>query len=113
MLGSELMMSGHLEPGVGHYLQIGPALLRQLPARGNPVPGTERHLPPVQGDRERSLPIFLTYPWNGRPAHAQAPAWPEPAADPAGDQIAAEPVERVTDDGQFEELGLGVEGLGG
>lgn len=68
--------------------------------------------PPVQGGRERSLPVFLTYPRHRRPAHRHAPARFEPAEDPASDQIAVEPVERVTDDGQFEVPGLRVKGLG-
>lgn len=40
MFGNELLVPSRLEPGVGQDLQIGPTLLRQVPARGNSVLGT-------------------------------------------------------------------------
>ncbi len=108
----ELVPSQDLESGVGQDLEIGPALPRQVPARGNPALRAERRHPPVQEGGERLLPVFLTQEGLGRPAQRQVPAGLEPAEDQAGGQVTVEPVERVAGDGQLEVLRLGAEGLG-
>ena len=88
-----------------------PASPWQVPARGHPALCTERRLPPVQRGCERSLPVFLTCRWPRRPAQRQGTARLEPSQDPASDQIAVEPVERITDHRQLDAIRLSAKGL--
>src|ERR1700733_2756190 len=106
------MTSGQFESGVGEHLRVGPAQPRFFPASRDPVLGAQCGFPPVQGGGESPLPALLAVPGLGSPAQRQVAAWLEPAEEPAGGQIAVQPVERVADDSQLEVLRRGAERLG-
>jgi len=112
VLDGKFTASGHLEAGFGQYLAIGPSALWLLPVRGNPVLDPQHPSPSAEKVRERPLPLLVPRLGPVRPAQRHASARFQPAEEPPGDLVTAEPVEGVADDGQFEVPGFRVEGLG-
>jgi hypothetical protein len=111
VLDGKFTTSGHLEAGLGQYLVIGPSTLWLLPVRGNPVLGPQHPSPSAEKVRERPLPLLVPRLGPVRPAQRHASARFQPAEEPPGDLVTAEPVEGVADDGQFEVARGRVEGL--
>jgi hypothetical protein len=90
---------------------IGPPALRLFPVRGNPVLGPQHPSPFPEKVRERPLPLLVSRLGRVRPAQRHAPARAQPVQEPLCDQVTAEPVEGVADDGQLEILRRCIESL--
>src|SRR5580765_5185481 len=111
MLRRKVVGTDHVETRLVQDRRVRVVLPDTLPTFGDSVVGRHLRLPPLEDVRHRHLPLVLTLPRLTRPAERYTPSGRQPTERLRCHDLAGEPVERVADGHQLEELLFGVQAL--